>query len=105
MVRLSKAVIMLALMTGCSNPFSSEETVPLLPDVWFITQQGIEVMSEKPDTILVLLKINTDSLGILIDSGNRRVQKILRDSLGYQEQYLSNPDLKVLFLHFSSLPV
>ena len=97
MVRLSKVVVILVLITGCSNPFSSEEKIPLLPNIWFITQQGIGVMSEKPDTMIALLNINTDSLGILIDAGNRTVQTILRDSLGYQEQYLLSPDLRVLF--------
>ncbi|MDA2921995.1 hypothetical protein MYX07_01875 [Patescibacteria group bacterium AH-259-L07] len=82
---------------GCSNPFSSEDRPPPLPDVWFVTNDGVKVMSEYPDEMLTRLYISTDSLGNLIDTWNRRVQRILHDSLAYDQQYLSSPDLKVLF--------
>ncbi|MDA2936001.1 hypothetical protein MYX06_02180 [Patescibacteria group bacterium AH-259-L05] len=82
---------------GCSNPFSSEDGPPPLPDTWFITQDGITVMSEYADEMLVRLNVDTDSLGNMIDTWNRKVQNILHDSLGYDQQYLSSPDLGVLF--------
>ena len=85
------------MVMGCSNILYDEKDPPLLPDIWFITSQGIEVMSEKPDTLLTLLDINIDSLGALIDSWNSKMQKILLDDFNYDKQYLSSSYLKVLF--------
>lgn len=89
--------ILCVVFIGCSNPFSNENGPPSLPDVWFVTLEGIEVMSEYPDEMLARLNISTDSLGNMIDLWNRKVQNILRDSLEYDKQYLSSSDLKVLF--------
>lgn len=90
-------LILCTIFIACSNPFSSEDGPSPLPDVWFLTLDGIEVMSEYPDEMFARLDIGTDSLGNMIDSWNEKVQKILRDSLDYDQQYLLNPDLKVLF--------